>query len=384
MTGPAIILVEPQLGENIGTAARAMANFGLADLRLVNPREGWPNGRAHAAASRADDVIDRVRVFPSTGRGDRRPCLRLCGDGAAAGDRQAGRRPARAAAARMRALAAAGTTAGVLFGRERTGLTNEDISLADEILTLPVDPGFWSLNVAQAVLVFAYEWRLAGFADEAAGLPFASPVDPPAPREELIRFFDQLEGALDAVGFFRPDGEAPAHDAGAPGDAPQGATHRAGGAHASRRGRGSGAAADAAAHPVRRNGDDRAGKVAVSTRLLVFDSGIGGLSVVREIRQALPSAEISYVADDAAFPYGDWGEGALSDHVTALIGRLIGRFTPDAVVVACNTASTLVLPPLRARFATPFVGTVPAIKPAAERTRVGAGERARHLRHHAA
>jgi glutamate racemase len=107
------------------------------------------------------------------------------------------------------------------------------------------------------------------------------------------------------------------------------------------------------------------------TRLLVFDSGIGGLSVTREIIRALPGAQIFYVADDAGFPYGDWQEGALAEHVTAIIGGLIGILEPAAAVIACNTASTLVLPPLRARHSIPFVGTVPAIKPAAAETRSG-------------
>ena len=107
------------------------------------------------------------------------------------------------------------------------------------------------------------------------------------------------------------------------------------------------------------------------TRLLVFDSGVGGLSVAAEIRREHPSADITYVADDAGFPYGEWEDRALTDRVVGLIADLIGRFRPDAVVIACNTASTLVLPPLRARFDIPFVGTVPAIKPAAERTRTG-------------
>ena len=107
------------------------------------------------------------------------------------------------------------------------------------------------------------------------------------------------------------------------------------------------------------------------TRILVFDSGIGGLSVAREIRAVLPAAEMIYVADDAAFPYGDWEEEALSAHVIETIAGLIDRFAPDVAVIACNTASTLVLPPLRARFELPFVGTVPAIKPAAERTKSG-------------
>ena len=107
------------------------------------------------------------------------------------------------------------------------------------------------------------------------------------------------------------------------------------------------------------------------TRLLVFDSGIGGLSVTREIIRALPSVEIIYVADDAGFPYGDWTEPELTAHVTEIVGGLIGILDPAAVVIACNTASTLVLPPLRARHAIPFVGTVPAIKPAAAETRSG-------------
>jgi glutamate racemase len=109
----------------------------------------------------------------------------------------------------------------------------------------------------------------------------------------------------------------------------------------------------------------------MTARLLVFDSGIGGLSVAREVGRLLPGAKLVYVADDAAFPYGDWADAALSEHVVALITRLIGRFVPDAVVIACNTASTLVLSPLRAGFRLPFVGTVPAIKPAAERTKSG-------------
>jgi glutamate racemase len=105
--------------------------------------------------------------------------------------------------------------------------------------------------------------------------------------------------------------------------------------------------------------------------ILVFDSGIGGLSVLRAVRALLPKCRCVYVADDAAFPYGDWEEGALRDHIVALMGRLIPEHRPAAVVIACNTASTLVLPPLREGFSVPFVGTVPAIKPAAEQTRTG-------------
>ncbi len=105
--------------------------------------------------------------------------------------------------------------------------------------------------------------------------------------------------------------------------------------------------------------------------VLVFDSGIGGLSVLKAIRQALPDRRLVYVADDAAFPYGDWEEEALAAHIVVLMGDLIETFDPGAVVIACNTASTLVLPPLRERHGIPFVGTVPAIKPAAEQTESG-------------
>lgn len=105
--------------------------------------------------------------------------------------------------------------------------------------------------------------------------------------------------------------------------------------------------------------------------VLVFDSGIGGLSVLRAIRERLSDLDIVYAADDAAFPYGDWEEQALTSHIVEVIGGLIERFSPAAVVIACNTASTLVLPPLRQRFSLPFVGTVPAIKPAAAQTRSG-------------
>ena len=108
-----------------------------------------------------------------------------------------------------------------------------------------------------------------------------------------------------------------------------------------------------------------------ASRILIFDSGIGGLSVAAEVRAALPDADLVYVADDAGFPYGDWEERELSDRIVALMGDLIAAHRPDLVVIACHTASTLVLPPLRARYSVPFVGTVPAIKPAAQRTKSG-------------
>jgi len=202
-TSPTIVLVDPQLGENIGTTARAMANFGLSDLRLVNPREGWPSDKARAAASRADHVIDAARVFGSIAEA-------VAGLGFVFASTARAREVAkpvsgpREAAAESRRLLAAGTGVGFLFGRERAGLTNEEVSLADRILTLPVEPGFSSLNIAQAVLIVAYEWRLAGVADEAAALPFDGGIAPRADRADLVRLFDHLEAALDAAGFFRP------------------------------------------------------------------------------------------------------------------------------------------------------------------------------------
>lgn len=106
--------------------------------------------------------------------------------------------------------------------------------------------------------------------------------------------------------------------------------------------------------------------------ILIFDSGVGGLTVLREARVLMPDRRFVYVADDAAFPYGDWEEEALRAHIVALFGRLLAEYRPEIAVIACNTASTLVLADLRAAYpGTPFVGTVPAIKPAAERTRSG-------------
>lgn len=205
---PAIVLVAPQLGENIGTAARAMANFGLSDLRLVNPREGWPNRKAHAAASGADGVLEKITTYASV------PAA-IADLGFVYATTARAREVAkpvtgpREAAQNIRALAATGTRAGVMFGPERTGLTNEDLSLADEILTFPVDPGFPSINLAQAVLLFAYEWRLAGFAPGERPLPLADARPKPAPKEELIRLFEHFESALDEAGFFRPPEKRP-------------------------------------------------------------------------------------------------------------------------------------------------------------------------------
>jgi tRNA/rRNA methyltransferase len=204
--GPAIILVEPQLGENIGTAARAMMNCALGDLRLVRPRDGWPSARAVAAASGADAVLDRVRIFPSveTAIADLVHVY-----AATARDRNFVRRQVtpRHAAAEMRAHLATDEPCGVLFGPERTGLLNDDVVLADTVLTVPLNPGFASLNLAQAVLIVGYEWYAAN--------PVAPPErlrrggSPPATKEELLNFFAHLEEALVKSGFLRNDESRP-------------------------------------------------------------------------------------------------------------------------------------------------------------------------------
>jgi tRNA/rRNA methyltransferase len=206
--GPAIVLVEPQLGENIGTAARAMANFGLVDLRLVNPREGWPSEKARAAASRADHVLDHVRVYPSLAEAiaDLRFVYATTARLREVSKPVVG---PRRAAAQLRRMLDERENVGVLFGRERIGLTNDEVSLADEILTLPVDPDFASLNVAQAVLIVAYEWRRSGLTQEDVGLPFLRTLGPLATKADLVGLFEHLESALDDTGFFRPPEKRP-------------------------------------------------------------------------------------------------------------------------------------------------------------------------------
>ncbi len=202
--GPAIILIEPQLGENIGAAARAMANFGLGDLRIVKPRDGWPNDRARVAASRADHVLDAARVFatPDEAVADLRTVLATTARSRELAKPVLGPEPAMA---HLRGAMDKGVPAGILFGRERIGLTNEELGLADAILTLPVDPTFASLNVAQAVLLVSYEWRVSG--DKR--LPFDAPEAEPASKRELLGLFEHLEGALEQAGFFRPPEKKP-------------------------------------------------------------------------------------------------------------------------------------------------------------------------------
>ncbi len=197
--GPAIVLVKPQLGENIGTAARAMLNFGLTDLRLVRPRDGWPSEHAVKAASGATQVLDGARVFPSTAEAvadlhhvyattaRRRDMLKAtltpAQFAATIGDLYPGR-------------------VGVLFGPERAGLDNDDVALCEALVEVPVNPAFASLNLAQAVLLVAYECARAGTAEPVPEVPPGRTR--PANREELIGFFEHLESELDASGFLYP------------------------------------------------------------------------------------------------------------------------------------------------------------------------------------
>jgi tRNA/rRNA methyltransferase len=199
---PVVVLVEPQLGENIGAAARAMANFGLSRLRLVKPLQGWPNEKARVMASGADRVLDAATLYDSLSEAIADCSLVLAAT--ARGHNQA--KPvigADAAAAEMAPRVASGETVALVFGRERIGLENHEVALADRIVTLPVNPAFASLNLAQAVAVVAYEWfKVAGGGE----LPFTMPEkSPPAAKQQFDAFFADLERELERVEFFRPE-----------------------------------------------------------------------------------------------------------------------------------------------------------------------------------
>ncbi|CAH1665688.1 RNA methyltransferase [Chelatococcus asaccharovorans] len=203
--GPAIILVAPQLGENIGMAARAMANFGLSDLRLVAPRDAFPNAQAEAAAAGAVHILNAARVYPDVPAAIADLNFVLATTARERGQMKQilGADEAMADVARRSAL---GEGVGILFGRERSGLENDAIALADAVVTFPVNPAFASLNLAQAVLLLGYEWmKMNGTA-----LLFATPErSPPPTREGLLSFFDYLEGELDSCGFFVPAPKKP-------------------------------------------------------------------------------------------------------------------------------------------------------------------------------
>jgi tRNA/rRNA methyltransferase len=203
VSAPAIVLVRPQLGENIGKAARAMLNFGLTDLRLVAPRDGWPNPSAGPAASGADLVLERARVFDTLAG-----AVSDCTDVYATTVRKRGLvlpivTPEQAAR-EMRALP--GQSA-VLFGAERSGLETEEVAIAGKILTVPINPEFGSLNLAQAVILVAYEWSKG----EALVMPTqGEPEEPRATQEQLEGLIGQLDEALNNAGYYFPPDRTPA------------------------------------------------------------------------------------------------------------------------------------------------------------------------------
>jgi tRNA/rRNA methyltransferase len=202
---PVIILNAPQLGENIGAAARIMANFGLSDLRLVNPRDGWPQERAWAAASGADWPLNAARVFDRVE--DAIADLQIVqATTARPRELQLPVLTPRQAAAELAHAVQSGQRAGVLFGGERAGLETADIALCQSVVTLPVDPRFRSLNLAQTVAITAYEWRMTQVdRPPAAFRPGPGPADAAA----MLGLYEHLEGELEASGFFHPPEKKP-------------------------------------------------------------------------------------------------------------------------------------------------------------------------------
>lgn len=210
MSGPAsyaVVLVKPQLGENIGMVARAMWNCGLNDLRLVKPRDGWPSDKARASASGADIVIDNAKVFETTEEAIA-DLEFVFATTARLRDMTKGVFTPESAAAELRSRVSAGGKAGVLFGPEASGLDNDDIALADAAITVPLNPEFTSLNLAQAVLLIGYEWFKS--ADKTPDQEFKMPDDTRmATREEVLMMLEHLESELDARGFLRPPEKRP-------------------------------------------------------------------------------------------------------------------------------------------------------------------------------
>src|SRR5271154_2314096 len=201
LQGPVVMLVEPQLGENIGMAARAMGNFALSRLRIVKPRDGWPNVAAQRAAAGADHILEQAELF-DTVEAAVADCSLLFATTARAHDQAKPVVGPDVAATEMVGQIKSGGTAGILFGRERAGLLNEEAGLANRIITFPVNPGFASLNLAQAVLLMGYEWFKLSTAGE---LPFVMPErSERASQHQMDAFFENLVRELDRVEFLRP------------------------------------------------------------------------------------------------------------------------------------------------------------------------------------
>jgi tRNA/rRNA methyltransferase len=199
---PAVILVKPQLGENIGAVCRCMLNFGLYELRLVAPRDGWPNPSAAPMAAGAKIVLDNAQVFETLDEAisDLKFVL------AATARRREMEIPVvgtHAVGKTLRHYSDKGVPTGIMFGPEKAGLTNNDVALSDAILTYPVNPAFQSLNLAQAVNIFSYIWA----SSKDGGMPpeiFQKNISDSADRVDLIRMFEHLEGELTDAGFFYP------------------------------------------------------------------------------------------------------------------------------------------------------------------------------------
>src|SRR4030081_3161758 len=199
--GRVVVLVEPQLGENIGMAARAMGNFALTQLRIVNPRDGWPNVSTQAPAAGADHILDHVDLYDTVEQAVA-DCTLLIATTARAHDQAKPVVAPEVAAREIAAEITGGGTAGILFGRERYGLQNEEVALANRIVTFPVNPGFASLNLAQAVLLIGYEWFKLS---TQGALPFAMPErSERASQHQMQAFFENLVRELDRVEFLRP------------------------------------------------------------------------------------------------------------------------------------------------------------------------------------
>ncbi|WP_370930909.1 RNA methyltransferase [Bartonella sp. DGB1] len=201
-TTPVIILVEPQLPENIGMVARAMANFGLQHLRLVKPIADFPSEKSYSTASKADHILDNAMVYDSltSAVSDLNYLY------ASTARQRANHKPVKSpvtVSQELREKIKGKQTVGILFGREKSGLTNEEVSLADDIVTFPVNSIFSSLNIAQAVLLLAYEWQKSGLQNQEE-TNFNSAPKIPAKKEDLYGLLRQLENALQLRGYFRP------------------------------------------------------------------------------------------------------------------------------------------------------------------------------------
>lgn len=202
MPDPVIVLVRPQLGENIGKAARAMLNFGLTEMRLVTPRDGWPNPSAGPAAAGADVVLERAQVFDTLA-----DAVSDCAHVYATTVRKRGvTKPVFTPEQAARDITLANARSAIVFGPERSGLETDDVALARAIITAPINPEFGSLNLAQAVMLCTYELSK----HRELVQPTVEEILPPAPQDELEGMFEQLATMLEPRGYFEPYSRAEA------------------------------------------------------------------------------------------------------------------------------------------------------------------------------